>query len=273
MNNYICTTCGVQYAATDTEPTNCPICEDDRQYVNPNGQSWTTLDALRVDHQNLFREVEPGLTGLVTEPKFAIGQRPLLIQSAHGNVLWDCNSLIDDATVEQINRLGGLSAIAISHPHFYDSMVEWSRAVGNVPIYLHASNREWVMRPDPAIVYWEEESYQVNAEITLIRCGGHFPGSSALHWSKGAGGKGVLLTGDTIMVVADRRWVTFMYSYPNTIPLNAAEVQAIVDAVDPFAFDRIYSGWWDSVVATDGKAAVARSAERYIRHISENGEN
>ncbi|HRW05980.1 MAG TPA: hypothetical protein P5121_12830 [Caldilineaceae bacterium] len=269
MDNYICTTCGVQYAATAAEPTNCPICEDDRQYVNPNGQSWTTLEALRRDHHNVFREIEPGMTGIVTEPKFAIGQRPALIQTAQGNVLWECNSLIDDATVAAVNNLGGIDAIAISHPHFYDSMVAWSHAFDNVPIYLHAANREWVMRPDPAIVYWETETYSVNAEITLIRCGGHFPGSSVLHWSQGAAGKGVLLTGDTIMVVADTRWVTFLYSYPNDIPLNAREVRGIVDAVDPFAFDRLYSSWWDKVVATDAKAAVERSAERYIRHISE----
>lgn len=269
MNHYICTTCGVQHAATDGEPIHCPICEDDRQYVNPNGQSWTTLAALRHEHRTVFREVEPRMIGLVTEPKFAIGQRPLLIQTTQGNVLWDCNSLIDDATVTEINRLGGLSAITISHPHFYDSMVEWSYAFGKVPIYLHESNREWVMRQDPAIVYWAEETYRVNEEITLIRCGGHFPGSSVLHWSKGAAGQGVLLTGDTIMVVADTRWVTFMYSYPNDIPLNAPAVQGIVDAVEPFAFDRLYSAWWDKVVATDAKAAVGRSAERYIRHIGE----
>jgi glyoxylase-like metal-dependent hydrolase (beta-lactamase superfamily II) len=267
MTNYICTTCGIQYAATENEPTNCPICEDDRQYVNPNGQSWTTLEALRRDHRNLFREVEPGMTGIVTEPKFAIGQRPVLIQTAQGNVLWECNSLLDEATVAAVNELGGIDAIAISHPHFYDSMVEWSHAFDHAPIYLHAANREWVMRPDPAIVYWESETHQINDEITLIRCGGHFPGSSVLHWSKGAAGRGVLLTGDTIMVVADARWVTFLYSYPNDIPLNAREVQGIVDAVEPFDFDRLYSSWWDKVVTTDAKAAVKRSAERYIRHI------
>jgi len=271
MRNYICTTCGVQYAATEAEPANCPICEDDRQYVNPNGQSWTTVAELRTGHRNVLHEVETGLTGIITEPHFAIGQRPLLIQTAHGNVLWDGNSLIDTATVDAVNQLGGIDAITISHPHFYDSMIEWSRAFHDAPIYLHASDRAWVMRPDRAIVYWEEEIYKLNEEITLIRCGGHFPGSSVLHWSKGAAGKGVLLTGDTIMVVADKRWVTFMYSYPNTIPLNAAAIQGIVDAVDPFAFERIYSGWSESVVPTDGKAAVARSAARYIRHISGDG--
>jgi hypothetical protein len=81
-------------------------------------------------------------------------------------------------------------------------------------------------------------------------------------------GRGVLLTGDTMQVAKDTRFVSFMYSYPNMIPLNAQKVQRIVEAVEPYAFERIYGGWWDTVVAEDAKAAVKRSAERYIRAIS-----
>ena len=83
----------------------------------------------------------------------------------------------------------------------------------------------------------------------------------------GAQGRGVLMTGDSIMVVPDTRWVSFMYSFPNLIPLNARGVDRIVKAVKPFAYDRIYSGWWDRVLASDAKAAVGRSAERYIAAI------
>ena len=267
MPNYICATCGVQYTESEIPPTHCLICEDDRQYVGPNGQKWTTLDAVQQNHKNEFRAVEPNLTGFTTTPTFCIGQRPLLIQTPNGNVLWDCITLIDDATVEALNALGGVDAIAISHPHFYDTMVEWSRAFDDAPIYLHKVNESWVMRPDKCIVFWEGETHKLLPDVTLIRCGGHFPGSSALHWAGGAGGKGVLMTGDTIMVVADTRWVTFMYSYPNTIPLNRPAVEGIVAAVEPFEFDRLYSGWWEKVVPTDAKNAVKRSAERYIRAI------
>ena len=103
--------------------------------------------------------------------------------------------------------------------------------------------------------------------ITLIRTGGHFTGSSVLHWADGAEGRGVLMTGDSIMVVPDTRWVSFMYSYPNLIPTNAKTVERIVKAVKPFAYDRIYSGWWDRVLVEDAKAAVQRSADRYIAAI------
>ena len=269
MPNYICITCGVQYAQTPTPPEPCLICADYRQYVNHDGQHWTTLDDLRRDHRSVFETLEPGLTCIVTEPKFAIGQRPMLVQTSKGNVLWDCNSFIDADTVAAIHELGGVEAIAISHPHFYDSMVEWSRALGDVPIHLPAADKEWVMRPDPNIVFWEGDTHALLNGITVIRCGGHFDGSSVLHWVDGAEGRGLLLTGDTIQVVADRRYVTFMSSYPNQIPMSAKKVTRIVDAVEPFAFDWIYGGWAGKVVNADAKNAVKRSAERYIRAISD----
>jgi len=171
-----------------------------------------------------------------------------------------------------INEFGDLGvdsikAIAISHPHFYATMVDWSRALGGVPIYLHEDNRDWVMRPDPAIEFWSGESKRLAEGITLVRTGGHFPGSTVLHWADGAAGKGVLMTGDSIMVVPDRRWVSFMYSFPNLVPLNARTVEAIVKSVRAYQFDRLYSGWWDRVLDRDAKAAVQRSAERYIAAI------
>lgn len=39
---YICVTCGTQFAPTEEPPANCPICDDDRQYIGFNGQQWTT---------------------------------------------------------------------------------------------------------------------------------------------------------------------------------------------------------------------------------------
>lgn len=268
MPHYICTTCGVQYAESDNPPDVCHICTDDRQYVKEEGQMWTTPEALRSSHQNTFETLEPNLTAIRVTPLFALGQRTHLIQTPQGNVLWECHNLIDETAIEKIQSLGGLSAIASSHPHMYGSMVEWSRAFGGSPIYLHADNRPWVMRPDSAIEFWEGDSFSLNPDITLIRCGGHFPGSMVLHWTSGAEGKGVLLTGDTIMVVSDRN-VSFMYSYPNLIPMNARSVRRIVEAVTPYAFDRIYSSWPDKVTRSGGKEAVLFSAERYIQHISE----
>lgn len=266
MQYSICATCGTQFAASATPPKHCPICEDERQYIGHNGQRWTTLDALRTEHRNEIREVEPDLIGIGTTPSFAIGQRALLVRTPAGNIFWDCLSLIDDATIAAIRELGGIRAIAVSHPHYYSAMVEWARAF-DAPIYLHAAEREWVMRPDSAIEFWEGEGLPLGDGATLIRCGGHYAGGQVLHWAAGAEGRGVLLTGDILQVVSDRRFLSFMYSYPNLIPLPPALVRQIVAAIEPFPYDRLYGAWWDRIVPSDAKGAVQRSADRYIAAI------
>jgi glyoxylase-like metal-dependent hydrolase (beta-lactamase superfamily II) len=268
MPNSICTTCGTQYAESEQSPTVCAICQDERQYLKVTGQQWTTHDKLRITNRNSIRFEELGLISIGVEPHFAIGQRALLVRAPKGNVLWDCVPLLDPALVEMVKTLGGISTIAISHPHYYSSMVEWSRAFGGVPIYLHAADRKWVMRPDKAIKFWDAETKALGDGLTLVRCGGHFDGGTVLHWQGGAGGKGALLTGDIIQVVADRKHVSFMYSYPNYVPLSASSVERVVRAVESFEYDRVYGAFWDTVIDQDGKAAVARSAERYLRAIN-----
>lgn len=264
MRNYNCMTCGTQFAETSEPPAECAICEDERQFVGWSGQQWTTLNDLQKSHENTVRLEELGLYGIGMEPSFAIGQRALLVSQPKGNVLWDCIPLIDDGLVEMVKGIGGISAIAISHPHYYTSMVEWAKAF-DCPIFLHAADKQWVMRPDSCIEFWEGETKELTGGLTLIRCGGHFDGGTVLHWPQGADGNGVILSGDILQVVQDRRWLSFMYSYPNLIPLPASTVRRILAAVEPFKFDRIFGAWWGKVVRDDAKAAVKRSAERYIR--------
>jgi len=214
-----------------------------------------------------LEEEAPQLLGIGTEPEFAIGQRALLLQSPGGNLLWDCITLLDDKTVAEVNARGGIRAIAISHPHFYSSMVEWAECF-DAKIFLHARDRQWVMRQSPRIEFWEDEALSLWDELTLINCGGHFEGATVLHWPAGANGKGALLTGDIIQVVQDRRYVSFMRSYPNLIPLGPSSIRRISETIEPFLFDQIYGAWWKAIVLSDAKAAVARSAERYLRAIS-----
>lgn len=265
--NAICVTCGTQFGDTAADPVSCPICTDERQYIGLKGQQWTTLDDLRRDYRTEIQKEEPGLTSFSVDPKFGIGQRAFLVETASGNVLWDCISLLDAAAVQQIEKLGVPSAIAISHPHYYTCMVEWSRAFGDVPIYLHAADAKWVMRPDKNIRFWDGEVQELPGGLRLVRCGGHFEGATVLHWPGGASGKGALLTGDTIQVVPDRNWVSFMYSYPNLVPLNERAVQRIFRAVVGLTFDRIYGAFSGLTVQDGGKQAMIRSAGRYLKSI------
>ena len=267
MPAFICTTCGCQYPDTATPPDNCLICQDTRQYVNPSGQAWTTLPAMRKTHFNAFRVLEPGLMGIGTFPSFAIGQRALMLNVPTGNILWDCISFLDDASVAIIQAMGGLTCIACSHPHFLASVVEWSHAFGNVPVYLHAMDRKFVTRSDSVINLWEGDRLELAEGVNLVRCGGHFPGSSVLHWAQGADGKGALLTGDTLQVRPDKG-LTFMHSYPNLIPLNAESVHGIAAALASWPFETLYGGWWERVIPSKASQVMADSVTQYINAVT-----
>lgn len=262
---WICETCGTQFAPSADHPTACPICQDERQYVAARGQTWTTLTAMRQGrYKNLFSTEEPGITSIKTEPSFAIGQRALLLQTPDGNVLWDCLSYIDAETIARINELGGIKAIAISHPHYYTTARDWAQAFG-AKVYLHSADRQWVMDPGPEIVHWEGERLELLPGVTLLNLGGHFPGSAVLHFAGGADGQGALMTGDTIQVVPDTNWVSFMYSYPNQIPLPAFEVERMVGALEGYPFERIYGFASGRNLVQDAQNAVKRSRDRYIQ--------
>lgn len=267
MIAHICVTCGTQHAPSAAPPAACPICEDERQYVGPAGQRWTTMAELRRTHMNAWLEHEPGLLGIGTTPGFAIGQRALLILRPEGNILWDCITLLDSATIALVKSLGGISRIAISHPHYYSAMAEWAQAFG-AEVWLHAADRAHVLRPDPALRFWSGPTHALAEGITLINAPGHYDGGTMLHWHDGADGLGALLTGDIIQLLPDRAKVSFMRSYPNLIPLPARTVTEIEQAVAPFAFDRLYGAWWDKVMPSGGKQAIAASAERYRNWIA-----
>jgi hypothetical protein len=252
----VCVTCGTQFGGVD--PQRCPICEDERQYVPEEGQQWTTLAQLRESRRNEIRD-DGGYTGIGTEPSFAIGQRALLVPLGDANVLWDCITLLDDETASEVERRGGLRAVAISHPHYYSGMVEWADRF-ECPVLLHAADRAWVMRMDDRIEFWHGATHELADGLTLVRGGGHFAGGTMLHDANTQ----TLLCGDIVQVIPDRRWVSFMYSYPNLIPLAEPAVRGIVSSLEPFAFERIVGAWWGRMVRADGKGVVRRSADRYV---------
>lgn len=267
MPFWICEQCGAQFSESIGPPSSCPICEDERQFVNWNGQTWLTRDELLTRHKLAWRD-DLGIPGIGVEPAFAIGQRALLLCERDGCVMWDCVPLATSEAVQYVKSLGGLKAIAVSHPHYYGAVADWSEAFGGAPIYLHGDDRAFVTRPHPAIVAWCGETLELSDDIKLVRTGGHFAGATVLHWRKAASGRGGLFTGDIAMVAMDRRSVSFMYSYPNYIPLNAAAVGRIAGAVAPLVFDAIYGAWWGRNIATGAKASFDASVRRYLAAIA-----
>ncbi|MCM3664798.1 MBL fold metallo-hydrolase [Mesobacillus subterraneus] len=261
MDHFICNTCGVQYEKSAHYPEICSICSDERQYVNPEGQSWTTLNKM-IDSSNYANKIinhEDGLYSITTTPAFAIGQTAYIVQNPGFNIMWDCITYIDDQTVEEIKHIGGIDAIALSHPHYYSTQVEWAERFNTV-IYIHEDDRQWVTRPSERIIFWSGEFLELDEGVTLHRLGGHFDGGTVLHWKKE---QGVLLTGDIIQVVADRQWVSFMYSYPNLIPLPATQVKEIAAKVKKLKYEKLYNAF-HRVINENAHETVQKSAKRYI---------
>jgi glyoxylase-like metal-dependent hydrolase (beta-lactamase superfamily II) len=262
---WICATCANHYPEATSPPEVCVICADERQWVPATGQRWTTAQELAAaGHRGEVREVEPGLLGVGVDPPVAIGQRALLVRTAEGNLLWDPPGYLDEAAVQAVRDAGGLTAVAASHPHFYGSVAEWSDRFG-AEVLLAEPDARWLTRPPGWPPRTWSGSLAVLPGVTLVQCGGHFPGSAVVHWAEGADGAGVLLSGDTIFVTPGEDRVTFVRSAPNRLPLPERAVRRVVEAVRPYRFDRIYGGWWQPVLRRDAKAVVERSAGRYIQ--------
>jgi hypothetical protein len=260
---WICPTCGANFPPAPTPPVACPLCEDERQWVPPDGQRWTTMEGLAESaSHSIVRELEPGLLGIGVEPEVGVGQRALLVSTPRGNLLWDPPPFIDAGAVQAVRDAGGLAMVSSSHPHMYGAIVEWSHAFA-ADILLPEVDLPWLMRPDPAVRAWSGVT-EVLPGVSLVQCGGHFPGSAVVHWAAGADGRGALFSGDTIFITPGGDRVSFVWSAPNRLPLSERAVRGVASAVEPYRFDRIYGGWWSPVLRGDAKAIMGRSVLRYI---------
>lgn len=256
---WICATCGVEHSA---RPEVCGICADERQWVPAAGQRWTTLAGLSATgHRTQVDRLEPDLFGVTVEPSVGIGHHGFVVWTPSGSLLWDPPGFVDENGARRVREGAPVLAIATSHPHMFGAQVEWSRALGEVPILVCEPQLEWVARPDPAIRPWRGR-HEVAPGLTLVELGGHFRGSSVAHWRAGAEGQGVLLSSDTIHANPDRATVTFLRSYPNRIPLSAAVARRVAAGAQALGFDRLYDNFGRSI-ARDASDAVGRSAERY----------
>lgn len=255
----LCATCGVESA--EPLPETCPICADERQWVPAAGQRWTSVDEQQGGTRVDVVELEPSLWAITSEPAVGIGQRALLVQTPGGNLLWDPLGTLTDAAVAQVRELGGLAAVAASHPHMFGVQCAWADAL-DARVLVNERDASWIQRRHPRIELWDGE-VSLLPGVRLIRFGGHFPGSAMVLWSAGSDGEGSLLAGDTIQPKPDRMSLGFMRSFPNNIPMSPGVVRRIADQLAPLRYRRIYGNIPGQLIE-DGPAAVERSAARHI---------
>lgn len=237
----------------------CPICVDERQYLPADGrQRWADPGAFR--GEIVVAEREQNLWVIDVAGGVGIGQQAKIVVTTGGNVMVDVPAAISDAAVAAVHALGPLAAIIPTHPHMFGVQSLWSRALGDVPVYVSAADTDWLGHEPRNLRRWSGVLEPVPG-VVASQPGGHFPGSSVVHWA-GADRAGVLLAGDTIAVNPDRRTVAFMWSYPNRIPLSATVVERIAGHVDRYEFDRLYSNF-GPYLPRNAKACVLASAARH----------
>ena len=261
QHNKICSTCGTHYTEIPADGI-CTICKDDRQYIPVGGQRWTTPDDLNKNHSVRILKLSERIYELEIVPQFAIGQRALLVLSDQGNVLWDCIPLLNEPTLEFIRSKGGLSAIAFSHPHYYSNMNDWAAAF-DCPVYIHESDRQWIVNYGPHICLWKGEEEGLWGGIRIINVGGHFPGSSILHVSS-LSREGTIFCGDTFYLSPSMKHLSVMYSYPNRIPLPLHEVKRIKELFENIPFDTLYGFYSYQNLTEDAQKILQDSLGRYL---------
>jgi glyoxylase-like metal-dependent hydrolase (beta-lactamase superfamily II) len=258
----ICVTCGTQFAPGEVLSLLCPICNDDRQYINPNGQTWISAHELNKSHKVKITKINERLYSLKITPGFAIAQRAFLIISPGGNILWDCIPLVNTELIEFINSMGGLKAIAFSHPHYYSNMNNWA-AIFDCPVYIHDFDGEWINYNSARIKLWDGDAKPLWDGIKIIHIGGHFPGSCVLHLPS-ANGSGTVFCGDTFYIAPSKRHIAVMHSYPNQILLTKDEFLAVFKRSAGLAFDALYGAFEQQNLTQNAHEIFTNSMKRYM---------
>jgi hypothetical protein len=257
----VCTTCGTHYPP-DAAPELCTICDDDRQYIPEGGQIWTTHDQLLTTSSVRILPLTEKVFELEIKPVFAIGQRAFFILSEQGNILWDCIPLLNEPAKAFIKAHGGLKAIAFSHPHYYSNMNQWAETF-NCPIYIHASDEQWIVDKGKHVSLWNGAEKILWDGMRILQIGGHFPGSSVLHVPF-LSREGSVFCGDTVAIAPSKKHIAVMHSYPNRIPLPVQEVKRIKERFESIPFDTMYGFYSDQNLSRKVKEILKTSMERYV---------
>jgi hypothetical protein len=261
LSKSICATCGTQFPPDKPLPQLCPICDDDRQYINVNGQQWTSLENINQQFGLKVTKRSESLYELKMVPDFAIGQRAFLILSPNGNILWDCIPMINEAVMGFIKEKGGLKAIAISHPHYYCTMTEWAKQF-NCPVYIHSSDQQWIMNKSSGIKLWDGYEFPLWDGMKIYNIGGHFPGSSVLHIPQELS-KGLLLCGDSLYIARSKKHIAVMHSYPNQIALSKREFTSVYNKSANLKFDTMLGAFEGQDLIGNADEIFLQSMNRY----------
>ena len=215
MEHYICITCGTQFAETAGAARALPDLRGRAAVRRPRRAALDYAGETAARPPQRDHAGGAGADRIGTEPKFAIGQRALLVRTPRRQRALGLRHAARRRRPRRGPRArAGIGAIAISHPHYYSAMVEWSRAFGARRSTCTTPTASGCMRPDPAsLLGGRDTAARRRADADPLRRPlRRRPGAALGGRCRRQGG---LLTGDIIQVMQRPQRVSFMYSYPN----------------------------------------------------------
>ncbi|MCS3633999.1 YcaO-like protein with predicted kinase domain [Salinibacter ruber] len=234
-------------------PESCPVCEDYRHPLPPDGYEFLTPGEVD-DHVSVdWTEVLPGITMFWTEPQIGVGSRGFLVEHPNGNIAFEGATWYDDAALDHIESLGGIQYLSASHAHVYGALWRLSERFSPETVIQEAELPYAQAFP----VTWPFDGRaELTAGATLHHTGGHTPGHAVLHLED----RRLLFCGDALKYtldeypVGDAVSISTHRAYDAHIPLTHADIRQYRDLMEPLDFDAVITPW--EVVPSGGKDAA-----------------
>ena len=254
MTHYCCTNCGFWQRRFDV-PTWCPVCEDYRHPLPPEGYAFRTTSEVANRQRVTWDEPIDGVTRFGTAPSIGIGSCGYLIESPGGNIHFDGCGWYDDDALTHIESRGGVAYLAASHAHVFGAM--WRVAERFAPrVVFQAEALPFCQALSVTLPF--DESYALSPGMVLHRTAGHTPDHTVLHDEQ----NGRLYCGDALkftfpepgQTVGRPDTISCHKAYDAHIPLTHGDCRRYLELFERLDFDAVITPW--EVVPTGGKAAA-----------------
>ncbi len=254
LSPFVCENCGFwqkRFAVPDT----CPVCEDFRHPVPPDGYAFATPEQVDARQAVSWDEPLPGVTRFSTEPSIGIGSSGYLIETPAGNLHFDGCGWYDDEALARVEERGGVAFLAASHAHVYGAL--WRVADRYSPKVVFQAEALPFCQAFP-VTFPFDEAWELTPGFTLHRTAGHTPDHTVLHDATNRR----LYCGDALkftfagekQTVGTPETVSTHLAYDAHIPITHGDARRYRELFASLDFDAVVTPW--EVVTAGGKAAA-----------------
>ena len=260
LSRFVCENCGF-WQKRFTTPLTCPVCEDFRHPLPPDGYAFATPEEVDARQTVSWDEPLPGVTRFSTMPSIGIGSCGYLVETPAGNIHFDGCGWYDDAALDHVEGRGGVAFLAASHAHVYGAL--WRVAERFKPKVVFQAEELPFCQAFP-VSFPFDEAWELCSGFTLHRTAGHTPGHTILHDAANRR----LYCGDALkftfppssdgnksgQTVGEPDTVSTHLAFDAHIPVTHATARRYRDLFAALDFDAVVTPW--EVVTSGGKDAA-----------------